>query len=373
MSSQSNKTTPLQERGNKTNERAEVRYFKGEDQFERWRREFIQYQDNELQLAAVSKFSFEPANYDLLLVTEPFEELVLTDYSYLIGKVVTKVEESYVYPLGVRIAVIVSLFVILVVFFSPVVLLVTAALGVAAAVSLYFTQKDKLLAIINAEQEAREEMARRNEQERLNYEEKKHQHELKETSRIALVQQLLTGEPSAVRIRLDEVLNHLKLPVVVEVDIDFFADIPLIKVWLPAKAVIPRQTCEMLPSGRLQFQDKDTRVFNKQYFELCGAIILQVMTVVLANIPSFQEAYAAGIIKNDLTDDCILAVKASKDSIDTITRANNAIAALQALEAVYECDTSLALYPVDMLCPPEWEDMDRQQLRSLKVRIFKFK
>lgn len=369
MASQSNKARDKERSGG--NERAEVRYFKGEEQFERWRREFIQYQDNELQLAAVSKFSYEPANYEELLVPEPFAELVLTDYSHLIEKAVKKAEESYVYPLGVRVAVIVSLAVILVVFFSPIVLLITAALGVAAAVSLYFAKKDRERAIILAEQEAREEMARRNEQERLVYEDKKSQHEVKEASRIALVQQLLAGEAGAVRARMDEVLTHLKLPVIVEVDIDFFADIPLIKVWLPSKAVIPKQTCEMLPSGRLQFQDKDNRVFNKQYFELCGAIILQIVTIVLANIPAFQEAYAAGIIKNELTDDCIVAVKASKENIGMVTRASNAIAALQALEAVYECDTSLTLYPVEMLCPPEWENAEQQQIKSLKMRIFK--
>ena len=372
MPSQSDKTTPPRERNNnKNNERAEVRYFKGEEQFERWRKEFIQHQDSELKLAAVSKFSYEPADYELLLVKEPFAELVLTDHSYLIEKAVTRTQDSYIYPLGTRIAVIVSLFVILVIFFSPLVLLITAALGVAAAVSLYFTRKDRENAIKEAEQEAREEMARRNEQERLVYEEKKRQHELQETARLALIQQLLTGEPGAVRARIDEVLSHLKLPVVVEVDIDFFADIPLIKVWLPSKSVIPKQICEMLPSGRLQFQDKDSRVFNKQYFELCGAIILQVVSIILANIPSFQEAYAAGLVKNDLTDDCILAVKIPKEEIHTINRATSAIPALQAFEAIYECDTSLTIYPVEMLCPPEWEEIDKQQLKSLKVRIFK--
>lgn len=365
----SNKTIPRERERN--TDRAEVRYFKGEEQFERWRREFIQYQDNELQLAAVSKFSYEPADYESLLVPEPFPELVLTDYSYLIDRAVKKAEESYVYPLGIRVATIISLLVILVVFFTPIVLLVTVALGVATLVSLYFARKDKEAALKFADQEARDEIARRNEQEQLIYEEKKRQHDVKEASRIALIQQLQTGESIAVRSRLDEVLHRLKFPAVIEVDIDFYADIPLVKVWLPSKAVIPKQTCEMLPSGRLQFQDKDTRVFNKQYFEFCGAVMLQIVTTILANIPSFQEAYAAGIIKNDLTDDCILAVKVTKETVHAITRASNAIAALQAVEAVYECDTSLALYPVDIMYPSEWEDVEKQQIKSLKVRIFK--
>lgn len=354
---------------NKNNERAEVRYFKGEEQFERWRKEFVQHQDYELKLAAVSKLNYEPVDYQPLLVQEPFPELILTDYSYLIDKAITKTQESYVYPMGARIALIVSLVVILVIFFNPIVLLFTAALGVATAVSLYFTQRDKEAAVKNAAQEASEEIARRNEKERQAYDEKRRQHEVQETARIALIQQLLAGETSAVRARLDEVLSHLKLPVVVEVDIDFYADIPLIKVWLPSKAVIPKQICEMLPSGRLQFQDKDTRVFNKQYFELCSAIILQVVSTIFANIPSFQEAYAAGIIKNELTDDCVLAVKIPRENIDTIMRSRSAITALQAFETAYECDTALSLSPVDMLCPPEWEGVDKQQIKSLKIRI----
>lgn len=356
---------------NKSGERAEVRYFKGEEQFERWRREFIHNQDNELRLAAVSKLSYDPADYDTLLVREPFPELVLTDYSYLIDKAVTAAENSYNYPIGTRVAVIVSLFVILVIFFSPLMLLIAGALLGAAVVSLYFTKKDRENAIKAADLAARDEITQRNEKERLAYEEKKGQHEAKETARISLVQNLLTGEPSAVRARIDEVLNRLKLPVFVEVEVDFYADIPMLRIWLPSKAVIPKQTCEMLPSGRLQYEDKDTRVFNKQYFELCGAISLQIASVVLANIPSFQEAYVAGLVKNDQADECIIAVKISKDDIGILNRSGNAIAALQSFKAVYECDTALMLYPVEMLMPPEWEGMDKQQLKGLKVRIFK--
>ncbi|MDF2571746.1 MAG: hypothetical protein K0R55_3350, partial [Sporomusa sp.] len=54
-----------------------------------------------------------------------------------------------------------------------------------------------------------------------------------------------------------------------------------------------------------------------------------------------------------------------------INRASNAIAAVQALDAIYECDTSLALYPVDPLYPAEWEGVETQNLKSLRIRIFK--
>lgn len=371
MPSQPDKKIPLGGRDNKDSERAEVRYFRGEEQFERWRKEFVQNQDYELKLASVSKLSYDPVEFESLLVEEPFPELQLTDHSQLITKAKVKARDSYFQPIAARIAAIVSLCVILVVFFSPVMLLITTALAVAAAVSLHFTKKDREEAIKRAEQEACEEIGRRNEQERLAYEENKRQHQEKEMARMALIKQLITGEPKAVRARLDEALHQLKLPVVVQADIEFFADIPVVKVWLPSKAVIPKQTCEMLPSGRLQYQDKDTRVFNKQYFELCSGILLQLMSTIFANIPSFQEGYAAGIVKNELTDDCVLTVKVSREKITNITRANNAIAAMQALDARYECDTSLALYPVDMLLPPEWEGIDQQQIKGLQVRIFK--
>lgn len=356
---------------NNLNERVEVRYMKGEEQFERWRKEFVQHQDYELKLAAVSKVSYDPVDFESQMVRENFPDLVLTDYSHLVGKAKTKTEAKYVYPVAARIAAIVCLLGILAVLFSPVTLLITAALGAAVAVSLHFTIKDREEAIKKAEEEALEEITRRNEQERSAYEEAKRQHDEKENSRIAVIEQLMTGEPAAIRSKVDEVLNRLKLPVIVEVEIDFYMNIPLVKVWLPSKGVIPKQTCELLPSGRLQFQDKDTRVFNKQFFELSAAIILQIASTIFANVPFFQELYAAGIVKNEFSDDCVLTVKIPQEKIGTVNRASNAIAAMQAFDAVYECDTSLALYPVDMLYPSEWQDMDKQLLKSLRVRIFK--
>ncbi|MDF2570069.1 MAG: hypothetical protein K0R55_1673 [Sporomusa sp.] len=367
------KKPPSGGRGRDSNsgERAEVRYFKGEEQFERWRKEFVQHQDYELKLATVSKLSYEPADYQVLLVREEFAELKLTDYSHLIGQAKTKAEAEYFYPIAARIAAIAFLLGALVILFSPVVLLITAALGVAATVSLYFTNKDREDAITRAEQDAEEEGFRRNEEERVEYEETKKRHEEQENTRITFIEKLLAGEASAVRSRLDEALNQLKLPIVVEVDIDFHVDIPLIRVWLPPKSVIPRQTCEMLSSGRIQYQDKDIRVYNKQYFELCAAIMLQIVSKVLANIPSFQEAYTAGIVNSEFSDECVIAAKISREKIDTINRVSNAIAGMQAFDAVYECDTSLVLYPVDLLRPPEWEDVEQQMLKSLRVRIFK--
>jgi hypothetical protein len=99
--------------------------------------------------------------------------------------------------------------------------------------------------------------------------------------------------------------------------------------------------------------------------------MLQIVSRILANIPSFQEAYTAGIVKSEFSDDCVLAIKVPREKIESINRASNAIAAVQALDAIYECDTSLALYPVDPLYPAEWEGVETQNLKSLRIRIFK--
>ena len=294
------------------NERAEVRYFKGEEQFERWRKEFVQHQDYELKLASVSKLNYEPVDYQSLLIREPFPELILTDYSHLIGKAKSITENKYFYPIGARIGAIICLLGVLVILFSPVTLLITAALGVAAAVSLYFTIRDRDEAVKKAEQAALDDITERNNRERQAYEEKKREHDEKENARITLVEQLTAGDPVAVRSRLDEALNRLKLPVIVE-----------------------------------------------------------ITATILANIPSFEVAYAAGIAKNEFSDDCVLAVKIPRDKIDCLNRASNAVAAIQTFEGVYECDTSLALYPVDMITPPEFEDVEKQILKNLRVRIFK--
>ena len=46
--------------------------------------------------------------------------------------------------------------------------------------------------------------------------------------------------------------------------------------------------------------------------------------------------------------------------------------AVQGLAVVYECDEFLKLMPVEPLQPEEWVDLDRKDIRSLRIKVFKW-
>ncbi|BBB92632.1 MAG TPA: hypothetical protein PKA28_03610 [Methylomusa anaerophila] len=352
-------------------EKAEVRYFKGEEQFERWRKEFIQHQDYELKLGAVSKLVYEQVDYEPFLERITFPELVLTDYEYLYEQNRKKIETQFMMPIASRIGILAILAIAVAVLFNVITLWITVPLAVAAAFSLYIVFKTREEALEESHIASQAEIERRHAEEIKVYEEAKSKHETEETTRIENIQRLLEGEPGAIGLKIDETLSQMRLPVIVEVDVDFHVNIPLITVWLPPKAVVPRQTCELLPSGRIQYQDKEPSTFNKQYFELCAAIILQVTADILSRIPTFEHCYACGMAKTDINDECVITFHATREEVAGACQATNSIMALQILNASYECDTSLGLKAVEMKYPPEWEGLDQQMLRTVHVRIYK--
>lgn len=345
--------------------------FRYVDQEERWRQEFKQHQIIENQLAAVKKLSYDPVDYASLVIRTPWKEQPLTDFSYLVADARDQVEKSYFFRVIKRIAIIIALIVILVIGANAVVLWITGVLGAAVAASLYFTINEKRSSLEKATAEAQFEMERLENEERRMNEQAKLIHEQSEDARVSEIEKLLDGDLSAVILKLDNVLPKIGFPFPIDMDIEFYNNIPLVRVWLPNREVIPRNTCELLPSGRVKYTEKELRDINKQYLELCTAILIQIMSVIYAHIPSFDRGYIYGVSKEELQNNCLINISLERENLAAACQAANVLAAAQTLDTEFECDTNLKLSPIEALRPVEWADVERKDIRGINIKIFK--
>ncbi|VBB08693.1 Hypothetical protein LUCI_3971 [Lucifera butyrica] len=352
-------------------QRIEERHLKQAEQLERWHSEQEHNQEIENQLAALSKFSYEAVDYEPFLVRTPWKEPPLTDYSYLVEEAQLKAESAYIMPLAVRTGLLLLLLTIVVISGNAAAFWVAGTAGTALAVSLYLKVVERKKMIVTAVNEAQLQVKNKEEEERKKNEAAKKAHENTENERIAAINRLLNGELGAVILRLDEVLTNLRMPVLIEVDIDIHKEIPLLRIWLPAKMVIPRQRSTLLSSGRIQYEDKEIRKINQQYLELCSAVISRILAIVYGNIPSFDVGYVWGMIKDGPEDECIVMGRFDRQAVIDACRAASGITALKALQAEFDYDQSLNFFPQKARWPEEWGEAEHNMLRSLHVKIFK--
>lgn len=345
--------------------------FRYVDQIERWRQEYERYTAVEENLAALSKLSYDPVDYAPLLVQVPWKERPIPDFSFLVEEARVTTESKFFIPIMTRLAGLVLSVIILVLSSNTTFLWVPGALSIVLMLCLFWEIQQRQNAIKLALQDAQKQVETRTEQERQVIENEKKQHELAETERVALVEKLIAGDIAAVFLRIDNVLSRIGLPFPVDVHIDIFENIPLIQILLPPKTVVPLQTCSLLPSGRVKHTDKETRTVNKQYIELCSAIIIQVMSILYGNIPSFDRAYVWGLIKSVPDNECLFDVAVNRDELVKACRAENGITALRQLASQFETDTMLNLKVIEAEKPPEWGNVPQQLLRSMHINLLK--
>ncbi|EGO65924.1 hypothetical protein [Acetonema longum] len=350
-------------------EHMEVRYYNRLEKIERWRKEFQHNKEVEEELAAVSKLDFSPQDYTAALERVPFKEPPIPNFDYLRDESRTATEKKYSIPImskvGVLALLVISLFVV------PDIIIFAVAGGLAALVSvwLYFTIQDRSKALVQALAEADEEIEKRTQLEIELIQAARVQHDEDEDERINAIERLLAGEPDAIMLRLYETLSQVGFPFTVDLDIDMHANVPLLKIWLPAKSIIPGQTCSLAPSGRINYEDKEVRQINKQYMELCSAVTMRMIAFIYENIPAFDLGYANGMVRDTMDDSCVLALKFDRQTVTDACNASTALAALQMTQVTFNSDNNLSFTPVEPIYPDEWEGVEQQMLRSAKFKV----
>lgn len=345
-------------------------YFRHVDQMERWRQEYEHAQAVENKLTVLSKFDYEPVDYSDQLERVPWVEKPMPDFSHLVDKARAAAEEQFYLPIATRIAAMVILLFLLIISSQSWLVWFSGIGSLASLIILYLGIRDRQEGIARAVEQMKQEVARREDAIRKKLEAEKAEHEEKESERIQGIERLLAGELSAMFLKLDTVLPQIGLPFPTHVDLNVYTGTPQLIVWLPAKTIIPKQVCALQSSGRLAYSDKEARVINKQYFEVCAATVMQILTTMYAHVPSLSTCYVQAVSKEGLNNECLIRFKAERESVVTAARAGTAIAALQQFQAKYDCDTTLELLPIEATDPEEWGKFNPQMVRSIRINLF---
>lgn len=349
----------------------EKNYFRHVDQLDRWRQEYEQSQAVEKKLADLSRLSYSPIDYAPQLEQIPFKERPIPSFDYLLDEAIVATESKFFIPIAAHIAIMLLLVIILFVSSSTIALRLSGTLGIVVVISLFLVFRQRRKAIEITTEETKCEIERRRQREFELIKEEKIEHENKENERIESVRKLLDGDIGTIMLRLDTVLPLIDLPFPVTVDIDLYAGVPLVKVWLPPKTIIPVQSSELLSSGRVSYAEKEQRTVNKQYLELCCSLLIKIAAVIYENIPSFEKGYLRGMTNMGLSNECLLAASFDRESLISACSASTGLAGLGLVHGKYDCNNMLGMLPIELSCPEEWGDVVPQKLHSLHIKIFK--
>ena len=350
-------------------EKSGVHYINDLDASDRWRVEYHQCQERENKLAALSKLDYNPVNYTDRVARFPFKEMPLPDCNFLLEEAQQRTDKHYRMPITARIATILLLLLVLVAMheiswagwiFLPVLLV---------AFNLYRIIQQRQREFGRAVTDAQSKINLRHEMHRTLQKEARLRHEEEEDERIRTVKNLVNGDIQATLLHLEAVLPKLKFPFAVVVDIDVYEQSPRVKIWLPPKTVIPRETAELLPSGKVEYQDKDALSINKQYLEVCAATAMQIVLTIFAHIPAFRQGCVLGWVKDELDDYCALAASFDRQELIDASQAFSGVTALQRLKVRLDCDTTLGMGPVEAVRPESWGEAPDKVLWSRRITI----
>lgn len=342
--------------------------FRHVDQMDRWRQEYTRSKAVEDTISNLSRFEYQEVDYYAQLEVVPFQEKAVPNFEYLLEENRLAAQRRFFTPVAVRAGAIAVLLLVLVLSPSTFLMWVIAALLLIVFASLFFTMQDRQQTIQKVVADTQEEIRRRMEYHHKTQEEARKKHEQAEQERVAAVERLLSGDVGAMLLKMDVTLSALQVGFPAEADIDILEGIPLFRVWLPPKSIVPTQLCTLTPSGRPAYEEKDIRSINKQYVELCASLAMQMLTHAYGVVPTLERCYVMGLSKATLHNECLFHFTCNRQELLAASRAANGLLALQQLQAVYEADSMLNLRGVDEIQPPEWgQEVEAQALRSLHI------
>lgn len=126
----------------------------------------------------------------------------------------------------------------------------------------------------------------------------------------------------------------------------------------------------MTESGKIQYDKKESIEINKQYAELCAAILMRVGSLIFSKVPSMTKACIQGISREGARNECLMTFKMDRTQLEKVAHSSPALVAMQALSAIYVCDEFLKLLPVESLVPEEWTGIELRQIRNLQIKIY---
>ena len=344
--------------------------FRYVDQVDRWRQENERAKVVEETLSKLSILDYREVDYYSQLEIVLFQEKPVPNFDDLLEENRLLAQGKFFMPIAYRAGIIAFLLLILVLSPSTFLMWIIACLLLTVFASLFFTVQDRQQTIQKVVVETKEEIKRRIEYHHKTQEEARKKHEVAEQERVAAVERLLSGDVGAILLKMDVALSSLEVGFSAEVNIDLLEGVPLFQIWLPPKAIIPTQVCTLSPGGRPAYEDKEIRTVNKQYIELCAALIMQVLSRVYEVVPTLDRSYVMGMSKSALNNECYIHLSCTRNEVMQACQATKGLLAIQQLQAVYNADPMLNLLPIKEIQPEEWgNEVNLQALRSLHVRL----
>lgn len=351
-------------------EYADDRYYRQNSQLQRWLAEHKKHEAIEKALTDVSKFSYESEDYVRFLVKEPFPEPVRLEFQSMLPERLLLAERAYRHPINIRWGLMAALILSVAFFPSAITIVLVAAMLSVIGFLQYQTIRERLLLLQKIERDTRLEIENKVRIQEEQIMQQRRVHDEAEEERVDFYVRLLKGELSSVIMTIDEYLPKLPLPFPMDVDIDLHETVILVKAWLPSKMIIPQERTSLTDSGRIQYEKKESILINKQYAELCAAILMQISTVLFARVPSITKAYIWGMNREGSKEEYLLTMKMDRAQLEKVALSATALLALQGLSANYSCDEYLKLLPVEPLKPEEWQDIEPKNIRNMHVKIY---
>ena len=353
------------------NEHIRNRYLRRMEQYEKWRHTYEVAAKKEERLNNVSRISYDEKDYSLDLVRKEWTPAPPPNFGDWRGKIEQEVERQFQTPILVHGIAIFLLFAGMLLVQIMMVLSVLLILEGLLAFSLYLTFRKKRRVKEDKIEEKHAYIRAKMYEFLLKQKADKEEFDKKETERVALVERLINGEESAILPRLTEIYRTLSFPFPLEVQVLLHQQMPLFKIWLPTIDVVPERLCLLKDDGSLDYQDKPLFSRNKQYLELCAAVILQIISVAYGNIPAFDEGIVWGMVKRGDEEKTYFSLALTRTEIIEACRSVSGVGGLQKLQGLYQWDESCQLTPVETMLPDEWKDVaSLYDLPQIRVTLF---
>lgn len=332
-----------------------------------FRAEHEKNEEIEKSLQKMQLLSFEPVDYEYLLEAEPWVEPPRTSYEHIKVEAVQRVEVMYKDRLMLYACIFAASFLLYLLFSRPLALAFFLAAGFFLVYQISRTLKQKQTDLINALEEAQQEIYEKQKEELKLIEEARKQHEFSQQLRQEEHQSIMEGKPETVGQMIKEKLEEFPLPVNFEATVEINGPLVNASIVLPDLSVIPKRRTRLLPTGYLEYDDKQDREVYKQYSDLVISLLLHVSVRIIEIAPTVSTVYTRG--SND-DGELLLYLELQRNQL---SKAGKRLVMSQLLKdsgMLYSVDIDYRLLPVEDSGPPqEWDES--QPTYKIAVKVLK--
>lgn len=346
---------------------AEIRDEIDKERLKRFAREYRQSQDMENALASLSDFEYKPVDYYAAMIRKPWVEPTIPDYSYLLTEAKMKVTNKYQGRLIVE-SVLGIFFIIFTLAFHDTflpIISVTAFLG--CIFGLHTDMQRRHQELTKALSAAREIIDARVTEQRDSIERAREAFEEAENVRIERINKLLSGDPSAVFERMEEIIRNCRLPFFMRCTIDYANDEPVLTLNLPATSVIPTTIVTLTPNGACEYEDKSAPEIYRQYVEALAGTAMNFAVLVFSYLPTLSVVYVRGLMDTREDQECLFGVRVTRQDMLQTEQWRSGLDAFHDLGAIFELESTGALEPINPPLPNWWGRISKDQIRTVTV------